>query len=138
MNGPPDHKQKAFARVAGIVLVGAVLASCMSVGVVKMSKNTARIVVEGTSLHQARDAQEQAFRQAAVTTIQCDYDSFIVLDAEAHGRQAGEWGSAPVDAFTIRMFVGTAAPTDALIAREVLGKDWPAIVRRERKLVPGC
>ena len=130
--------ERAFARLAGIVLAVAVLASCMSVGVVKMSKDTARIMVEGTSLHQARDAQEQAFRQAAVTTIQCGYDSFIVLDAEAHGRQAGEWGSAPVDAFTIRMFIATAAPADALIAREVLGKDYAAIVKRERKSVPGC
>ena len=115
------------------MLAAAVLASCMRVGVVKMSKNTARIVVEGTSLHQARDTQEQALRQAAVTTIQCGYDSFIVIYAEAHGRQAGEWGLAPVDAFTIRMFIATAAPTNALAAREVLGKDWPAIVTVRRQ-----
>ena len=138
MNGSSNDKWQASVCLAGIVLAAAVLSSCMSVGVVKMSKNSARIVVEGSALHQAHEAQQAAFRQAAVTTIQCGYDGFIVLDAEADGRSAGDWGSTPVDAFTIRMFVAIEAPDDALLAREVLGERWQEIVKRERKPVPGC
>ena len=81
--------------------------SCVSVGVVKLSQNTARVVVHGSAYHDATAAQQWAFRQSAITTIQCGFDQFIVLSAEADGRHAANWGATPVDALIIRMYHAT-------------------------------
>ena len=121
-----------------LVIVGAVLISCVSVGVVKLSQNTARVVVHGSEFHDATAAQQWAFRQGAITTIQCGFDQFIVLSAEAGGRHAGDWGSTPVDALIIRMYHTTESAPEALDAREVLGQAWITVVERDQRPIVGC
>lgn len=125
-------------RALVLVIVGVVLSSCVSVGVVKLSQNTARVVVHGSGFHDATAAQQWAFRQSAITTIQCGFDQFIVLSAEAGGRHAADWGSTPVDALIIRMYHATESDPEALDAREVLGEDWKTVVEREQRPIVGC
>ena len=132
------RKTLIAAPLCVLTIAATVLASCVSVGVVKLSQNTARIIVHGSEFHDATAAQQWAFRQSAVTTIQCGFDQFIVLSAEAGGRHAADWGSTPVDALIIRMYDATEADPEALDARDVLGEDWKTIVDRERKPIVGC
>ena len=122
----------------GVALLAIVLSSCVSVGVVKLSQNTARIVVEASAFHRADDAQHWAFRQGATPPPPCGFDRFIVLSTEADGRNAGDFGSTPVDAFTIRMYRSDEPSPDALDAREVLGEDWEITVARDRRSIAGC
>ena len=124
--------------VLALSLCAVLVASCASVGVVKLSQNTARVVVHGPAIHDATNVQEIAYRQSAITTIQCGFDLFIVESADASGRHAGDWGSMPVDALIIEMYRADEATADALDAREVLGEDWEAIVQRYRKRIAGC
>ena len=121
-----------------IAAATAVLTSCVSVGVVKLSQNTARVVVHGSGFHDATAAQHWAFRQSAITTIQCGFDQFIVLSADADGRNAADWGSTPVDALIIRMYHADDSSPEALDAREILGKDWETVVDRDQRPIVGC
>ena len=126
------------ARTLLLLVATAVLSACVSVGVVKLSQNTARVVVHGSEFHDATAAQHWAFRQSAITTIQCGFDQFIVLSADADGRNAADWGSTPVDALIIRMYHADDSDPEALDAREVLGKDWETVVERGRRPIMGC
>ena len=128
---------KVVTPVVALALI--LFTSCVSVGVVKLSQNTARVVVQGSAFHDATNAQQWAYRQSAITTIQCGFDRFIVLSADAGGRHAGDWGATSVDALTIRMFKAEEeSAVDALDAREVLGEDWENIVERDQRPVAGC
>lgn len=79
-----------------------------------------------------------AFRQSAITTVQCGFDQFIVLSAEADGRHAADWGATPVDALIIRTYHATESDPEALDAREVLGEDWKSVVGRDQRSIVGC
>ena len=133
----PSRLRLSHYWILGIVaLAPAILASCVSIGVIPLSSNTARVVVDRAS--DGASAQREAFRHAAIVTIQCGFDRFTVLTADTGSSVSGSYmfmGATHKEVLTFRMLGSTDDPegTDSIDAREVLGKNWKGIVERERR-----
>ena len=115
--------------LAALVLL---VSGCASVGVIPLSGNMARVLVEVSPLcsNPAVAAQELALHHASVATIDRGFDRFVVQSAEAGSRTGNQYGSIARDSVTIRMFrTGEEGSEEALDARTILGANWEGVVR---------
>ena len=129
MNNRVGEISRPFIQLAALVLS---LSGCASVGVIPLSGNTARVLVEVSPLcsNPAVAAQELALHHASVATIARGFDRFVVQSAEAGSRTGNQYGSIARDSVTIRMFhTGEEGSEEALDARTILGPNWEEVVR---------
>ena len=122
---------KPFMQLAALVVVLS-FTGCASVGVIPLSGNTARVLVEVSPLcsNPAVAAQELALHHASIATINRGFDRFVVQSAEAGSRTGNQYGSIARDSITIRMFrTNEEGAAEALDARTILGPDWEEVVR---------
>ena len=114
--------------------------------VIPFSANELQILTEASHSCGALGAQQVAFRQAAFSTLERGFDSFIVTAGSASNQARGSVGRATVVGSTIigssnvyntykqvlvvRMYrSGDPAGHKAINARSVLGPDWQTLLK---------
>lgn len=132
--------RRTVALLAGL----AMLAGCVSTSVTQLSGNEVLITTEGALACGTGRTQDIAFRQAAAETLKRGFDGFIILDS-ARGSERYITGfdvntgmpyySGGYDQdFVVRMFRSTdPAFGNAIVARDVLGPDWAAIISEPQR-----
>lgn len=137
---------KAFA----IALAGASLAGCARSSTIPLAQDTFQVTTTAAPMCGAHDAQQVAFKQAAIETIRRGYDRFLIAGGQSASRVIGHTpiyiestgyggaiahGGAPMvshgQGLIVKVFRdGDPAGANALSARQTLGPDWQEVANK--------